>query len=105
MRGRRPGPSMAQLSSMVSPPLALPMPPSDLPEDARAEFERVAELLYGEGLLCGLDCTVLTIYARTFFEWRSALAMIEQTGGPVVGLATGPGANPHATAAARAKAE
>ena len=105
MRGRRPGPSFATLSSLVAPPPALPTAPDDLPIEARVEFQRVAAILYAEGLLCGLDATILELYAGTYGEWKAALAMIEQTGGPVVELATGPGANPYATAAAARKKE
>jgi P27 family predicted phage terminase small subunit len=53
-----------------------PEAPSYLDTYARAEWQRVAPLLFTVGLLSTIDVALLSVYSAAFSQWRTAAEML-----------------------------
>ena len=82
-RGRKPKPTHLKLitgnpgrralnTKEPSPPSALPSPPTHLNDEAKVEWDRVAEDLYRIGILTNIDRAVLAAYCQAYGRWVSA---------------------------------
>jgi len=88
-RGRKPKPTHLKLitgnpgrralnTKEPSLPSALPSPPTHLSDEAKIEWDRVAEDLYRIGILTNIDRAVLAAYCQAYGRWVSAeLALTE----------------------------
>lgn len=83
MRGRKPKPTHLKLVTgnpgkrpinerEPVPQQYLPTPPSELSDDAKVEWGRVAEELYRIGLLSGIDRAALAAYCQAYGRWVQA---------------------------------
>jgi P27 family predicted phage terminase small subunit len=54
------------------PASGLPQPPTELSDDARTEWRRVAKRLQELGLLTGVDRAAFAAYCQAFGRWRQA---------------------------------
>jgi P27 family predicted phage terminase small subunit len=57
-----------------------PRAPKDFTKDQKKEFNRLAKLLGGMGLVGEADGNALERYVRTWLRWRQAEQMIQKTG-------------------------
>ncbi len=83
MRGRKPLPAHLKLvtgnrgkrpikAERVEPTPSLPSAPAFLSEDAKAEWNRVAPMLYALRLLSELDTGTLGAYCQAYATWKHA---------------------------------
>jgi P27 family predicted phage terminase small subunit len=91
MAGRRPKPTHLKLlhgnpgkrpinPNEPRPPAEIPNPPEHLGEIAKAEWNRMAEMLVRLGLLTALDRAALAAYCTTYARWIEAEVAIKKTG-------------------------
>lgn len=83
MRGRKPKPSFLRVVGgnaghravnelEPQPPISVPAPPAILNDDARREWQRVAKLLAGMGVLSSIDRASLAAYCQAWGVWMAA---------------------------------
>jgi P27 family predicted phage terminase small subunit len=107
MRGRKPSPTHLKLvkgnpgkrplnGSEPEPEAALPIPPTELCDDARIEWERVAAELHRIGVLTTIDRAALAAYCQAYGRWivaeRAIRKMAERdqlTGGLMIKTTNG----------------
>lgn len=65
-------PKRGNTGEPVPPPSDLPECPAWLTPYAREEWVRLAETLYGMGVLTGVDQTMLAAYCMAYSRWRQA---------------------------------
>src|SRR5262245_41506 len=91
MRGRKPVPTALKvlrgnpgrrpLNPAEPTPAPAPVNPPDwLPQDARAEWDRLAPMLARNGLLTEMDIDALVAYCEAWCRWKDANAKIRQFG-------------------------
>lgn len=94
MAGRRPKPTHLKLlqgnpgkrrinPSEPKPPAEIPVPPDHLNDIAKAEWNRISEILLRLGLLTTLDRAALAAYCTTYARWIEAEEALKKTG-PIV---------------------
>jgi P27 family predicted phage terminase small subunit len=83
MRGRKPKPSHLKLVTgnpgkrpvndfEAAPQRDLPLPPTELNDDAKVEWGRVSGELYRVGLLSAVDRATLAAYCQAYGRWMQA---------------------------------
>lgn len=83
MKGRKPKPTHLRLitgnagkrplpKSEAKPVAELPMPPTELCDDAKVEWGRVSAELYRVGLLSRIDRATLSAYCQAYGRWMVA---------------------------------
>jgi len=83
MKGRKPTPTHLRLvkgnagkrplpKGEAKPALELPMPPTELNDDAKVEWGRVSGELYRVGLLSKVDRAALAAYCQAYGRWMEA---------------------------------
>ena len=81
--GRKPKPANLKLitgnpgrrkinANAPSPQLARPLPPDHLSDEAKVEWSRVSDELYGLGLLSQVDRAALAAYCQAYARWGQA---------------------------------
>ncbi|MBF0528821.1 MAG: phage terminase small subunit P27 family [Deltaproteobacteria bacterium] len=90
MKGRKPkAPALKLLTGNkrtkkppadIWPESSLPDPPPWLSDQAKTEWDRLAPLLYGHGLLSQLDRNALATYCMAYDRWLTAEAMLKESG-------------------------
>jgi len=90
MRGRKPKPTAIRVlegnpgkrrwnAAEPIPPDGCPDCPDHLSDEARAEWHRVAEALYGMGVLTLVDRAALAAYCQAYGRWVEAEVKLRQT--------------------------
>jgi P27 family predicted phage terminase small subunit len=113
MAGRRPKPTHLKLlngnpgkrrinPNEPKPPGEIPVPPDHLGDTAKAEWNRIGEILLRLGLLTTLDRAALAAYCTTYARWIDAEEALKKTG-PIVRAPSGyPMISPYLVVANRA---
>lgn len=83
MRGRKPKPTHLKLVSgnpgrrplndaEPKPKISVPVPPAELSDDARQEWQAVTPRLYAIGMLADIDRAALAAYCQAYGRWAQA---------------------------------
>jgi P27 family predicted phage terminase small subunit len=80
----------------------VPVPPSHLDEQAKAEWARVAPILHGLGLLTKADTPALELYCTTYSRWLTAEIAMREHGMVVKSPSGYPIQNPYLSIATSA---
>ena len=81
MRGRKPTfKTIGKRDDATKAPLAVPRCPATLKGEAKAEWQRMAELLFDLGIIAKLDRTTLAVHCIAWARWVEAETAIAAQG-------------------------